>query len=282
MRLDALPVALVLFVAGMVGCVQTPAPAPVAPPVKADATDPLAQRVARDPIAVLQEGLDRYNRNVTSYTCTLYKQERINPAGPMGLEQKMTCKFLDKPFSVYLEAVENPIGAKKVLYVEGKWDNKMLVQPAGLAVLLGFFLIDPHGSQARAETLQGIDQFGFRKSVDKMIHDFQTASKEGILTCTLLGANILAGRKVIVYEAKITEPRPTGRFEFPRIRVWLDREWLLPIAVDTWDAQGIERGHYRYVDVDFNAKLAPKDFLPETNGMKSPKESPQPASSQAK
>ena len=267
-----LPTLLVSLAAGLIGCIQKPAPVPAAVHGEIDANDPLAQRIAKDPIAVLQEGLDWYNHNVTSYICTLHKQERINPGGSMGLEQKLSCKFMDKPFSVYLEAVENPAGAKKVLYIDGKWDNKMLVQPAGLAVLLGHFLIDPHGSQAQAETLQGIDQFGFRKSIEKMIHDCQTARGEGIFTFRILGANTLAGRQVVVYDAKINEPKPTGRFEFPHIRVWLDREWLLPIAVDTWDAQGIQRGHYHYADVNFHAKLTPNDFLPETNGMKSPKE----------
>ncbi|MFA6134493.1 MAG: DUF1571 domain-containing protein [Phycisphaerae bacterium] len=276
MKLTALWIGSVILATSLVGCVQKPAP--IAPPPagveqfeKIAPEDELARRIAKDPVAVLQEGLDRYNRQVTSYTCTLYKQERVNPKGPMGPRQKLVCKFMDQPFSVCTDTVENPLGAKKALYVEGQWGNRMLVQPAGLGALLGFLLVEPRSAQARAVTLRFIDQFGFKRSVENMISSYQAARREALLTSKLLGTATLDGRSVIVYEARIAEPKPTGRFEFPHVRVYLDRQWLLPIAVDTWDAQGVQRGHYRYADVNFDANLSAKDFLPETNGMRLPK-----------
>ena len=272
----------IVLAAGLAGCIQTPAPVPVDPPVASETNDPLARRIAKDVIAVLQEGLDRYDSNVTSYTCTLRKRERIDPKGPMAPEQEMACKFMDKPFSVYADTVRNPLGARKLLYVEGQWDGKMLVQPTGIAALLGSVLVDPCGPQARAETLQCVPQFGLQRAAEMLIRSCQAAREEGILTTTLLGAGTVGDREVIGYEAKITEPKPTGRFEFPHVRVWLDREWLLPIGVDTWDAEGIERGHYRYADVNFKAKLTADDFLPEANGMKSPKGAPTTRSSEKK
>src|SRR5271169_1424661 len=68
----------------LIGCPPNPnpAPKPVDPPVAGG--NALAQRIAKDPVAVLQEGLDKYDRDVKSYTCTLYKQERIDPKGTMG------------------------------------------------------------------------------------------------------------------------------------------------------------------------------------------------------
>jgi hypothetical protein len=257
--------------AGLAGCAEQITSIQPSPFGKIGGKDELARRLAKDPVAVLQEGLDRYNRDVASYTCTLYKQERVDPQGAMGPRQKMVCKFLDRPFSVCIDTVESPIGSRKNLYVAGKWGNRMLVQPAGLAGLLGFLLVEPRGAQARACTLQFIDQFGLKQTVETMIHSYTTARKEGILTSGVLGSDTIEGRDAIVYEARIAEPKPTGRFEFPHVRVWLDREWLLPIAVDTWDAQGVQRGHYRYADVDFKANLTAKDFLPEANGMKLPR-----------
>jgi hypothetical protein len=271
MRLTPWWIGGILLATGLVSCTPHPAPVQAGPVGAAPASDALAQRVAKDALAVLQEGLDRYNKDVTTYTCTLYKQERLDPKGTMGPEQKMNCKFMGKPFSVFADAVANPIGAKKILYIEGQWDNKMLVQPSGVAGILGSLLIDPHGSQAMADTLQPIDQFGFKKGAEKLIHSYQLAHKEGILTVKVLGADTVGGRAVVVCEVKIAEPKPTGRFDYPRVRVSLDREWLLPIAVDTWDADGIERGHYKYTDVNFKANLTAKDFLPEANGLKSPK-----------
>jgi hypothetical protein len=192
----------------------------------------------------------------------------------MAPEQEMICKFLEKPFSVCLDTVKNPSGAKKILYIEGKWNDRMLVQPSGIGVLLGFVLIDPRGPQARAQTLQFVDQFGLKRTSETLTRGYRIARREGILTTKLLGPETLEGREVIGYEATITEPMSTGRFEFPHVRLWLDREWLLPIGIDTWDAEGVERGHYRFADVNFKANLTAKDFLPETNGMTSPNRAP--------
>jgi hypothetical protein len=271
MRPTTLLISGVFLAAGFFGCASKLPPVQPSAFGKVDAKDELSQRIAKDPVAVLREGLDRYNRDVSSYTCTLYKQERIDPKGSMGPRQKMLCKFMDKPFSVVTDTVENPIGARKTLYVEGRWDNRMLVQPSGLGSLLGFILVEPRGDQARANTLRFIDQFGLKRNVENMIRSYTAAHKDGILTSEVLGAATVEGREVIVCDVKIAEPKPTGRFEFPHVRVWLDRKWLLPIAVDTWDAEGIERGHYSYADVNFNADLTAKDFTPEANGMKPPK-----------
>jgi outer membrane lipoprotein-sorting protein len=75
-----------------------------------------------------------------------------------------------------------------------------------------------------------------------------------------------------VLDVDIREPKPTGRFEFPHVRVYVDREWRLPVAADIWDADGIERGRYRYADVKFNVGLTDADFAPATYGLKPPKD----------
>lgn len=254
----------------LMGCQQLLKPVEPSPGEKITANQRLAKRIGKEPVAVLQEGLDRYNREVKSYTCTLYQQERLNPTGPMGPVQKMHAKCMEKPFSVYVDAVENPLGASKALFIEGRWGNKMLVLPSGLASLLGCLLIDPHGPQARAVGLRPIDLFGFRRNIEYMIDIYTTADKEGILTSQVLGLGEVQGRPVVIYEVKIREPKPTGRFQFPHVRLSIDCQWLVPIAIDAWDAEGIARGHYRYVDVNLKANLTAKDFVPEANGMTSP------------
>ena len=262
------------LLAGLAGCVEPPSAVGPGEFGKIAPTDELAKRIARDPVAVLQAGIEKYDRDVKSYTCTVYKQERMKPEGPMGPQQKMICKFQEKPYSVVTDCVENPLGAKKAIYVEGQWGNKMLVQPAGLGFLLGSLLVEPRSAEARASTLQFIDQFGLKRSAEKLARSYALAHKEGIVSSKILGTGVVDGRETIVYEVHVAEPKPTGRFEFPHARVWVDREWMLPVGVDLWDAKEIERGHYRYADINFKADLTPKDFMPEANGMKSPKDVP--------
>lgn len=285
MKFATLQITAMVLVSSLLGCAHKPArvapkpaaatrpaasrPAASAPTAKPGAEGDLGQRLAKDPIAVFQEGLDRYSRTVKSYACVLYKQERLNPRGPMGPVQKMESKFMQMPFSVFTDSVENPIGAKKVLFVEGKWENRMLAQPTGPAGLLGFVLVDPHSPEVRANTLQSVDQFGFKRNAETIVRDLKTARREGVLSVKVVGEDTIEGRSAIVCDAKVTHFRP-GQFQYPHIKIWVDREWLLPIAIDTWDEQGIERGHYRYGDINLTANLTANDFTPEANGMRLP------------
>jgi outer membrane lipoprotein-sorting protein len=74
-------------------------------------------------------------------------------------------------------------------------------------------------------------------------------------------------RDALLVETFIREYQPSGRFENPHLKIWLDREWLVPIQVHTWDENGIARGRYTFVDITFNTGLGPGDFTPKATGM---------------
>lgn len=228
--------------------------------------DPLAHQFAADPVAFLQSGLTWYSANVKDYTCTLSKLERMNPsAGDFLPEQILQCKFKENPYSVFTHTVKNPRGAEKALYVEGKWNNKMKARTGGFLPLT--VEAEPRGSLARQNTLRFLDQFGFKRSLDTIQNSLKTALAEKIVRVEVLGPDKVGDRDMLVFESWIREAKPTGRFEYPHVRVYLDRQWRLPLGVDIYDANNIERGRYRLTDIKFNVGLKDDDFTLKANGM---------------
>jgi len=264
-RLAVLTMACVAGAMALAGCGPTVLSEPIQI-VPAMANDPLAQRIKTDPIAAIDAGLAWYDQHVRDYTCTLYKRERMDPKAADFLpEQKVLCRFKEDPYSVFTHVVVNARGADKALYVEGKWNGHMLVRTSGL---IGLTLeAEPRGKLARQNTLRFIDQFGFKRSLQNIRRSLSTALAEGLLTLKVLGVGEIGGRDVIVIESRIREPAPTGRFDFPHLQVYLDREWLIPLGVDVWDAQDIARGQYRLTDIGFNVGLTDADFAPKAVGL---------------
>jgi hypothetical protein len=229
--------------------------------------DPLAAEFKPDPAVPLRRGLAWYRDNVKDYTCTLYKQERLNPDGDFQDQQKILCRHKVEPFSVFCHTVENPRGAVKALYVQGKWDGKMKARTGGLLPMT--FSVDPRGGQARANTLKFIDEFGFGNSLASMIAGVDKAAADprvGLIVKVLANEKV-GDREAILLETFIRELSPSGRFENPHLKIWLDRERLVPLQVHTWDENGIARGRYRFVDVKFNVGLTDEQFTPKACGM---------------
>lgn len=237
---------------------------------EAAADDPLARRFAADFIGVLDEGLKWYFTTVSDYTCTLTKTERMDADGDFGPTQKIACKAKENPFSVFTHTLENESGADRALLVSGQWGNDMLATPTGLGRLLGTVKVDTRSSSVRSRTLRFLDQFGFKRSLTQMVTAYVDARGEGILRMEVLGSERIGNRDALVFESWIIEDVPSGRFEFPHLKVWLDREWKIPIQVHMWDAADIQRGRYTFTDIKVNVGLTDADFTPKACGMKAP------------
>lgn len=248
------------------GVAQMPKPSATVHVATSAKDDPLARQFAADPIKFLDAGLAWYDGHVKDYTCTLYKLERMKSTdADFQPEQKILCKFKENPYSVYTYAVKNARGAEKALYVEGKWNGRMKARTGGFLPLT--VETDPRGALARQNTLRFIDQFGFKRSLKTITDSLRTAWGEKIVRLEAVGAGNVGGRDVLIVESWISDPTPTGRFEFPHVRAYLDRESRLPLCVELWDPAGIQRARYRFEDVKFNTGLTDEDFTLKANGM---------------
>jgi hypothetical protein len=220
-----------------------------------------------DHIALLKYCLDHYNRTYRDYTCTLVKQERIN--GVLGAEQEVQVKYKELPFSVAMKWTRNPPLGDRLLYVEGKFDNNMMVRPANnlLRVLTGGQVLrKPDGPEAMRSTLRPVNLFGFRRGMEELIKVYCDARDAGHLKEAFGGFAEVAGRKTLVLERYLPA---AGNYPAWKTVICIDLEFLVPVCIEghDWDKQLSSR--YVFENVRFNTGLTDDDFLPEANDMKS-------------
>jgi hypothetical protein len=234
-----------------------------------DSPQRLVQFAQTDHVALLKLCRQRYADNVRDYACTFIKQERIN--GALGGEQEIGVKFMDSPFSVAMDWRKNAPLGDKIIYVEGKHDDNMIVRPKGSMLQMltgGAVLRKPGGDEAMRSTLRPVSVFGFSRGLRDLIAVYEQAAAAGELDQRFGGYADVEGRKTLVLERYL----PAGE-HYPawKTLVYIDVERLLPVCIEGWDWDKRLSCRYVYKDVRFNIGLTDGDFLPESNGIKMPK-----------
>jgi hypothetical protein len=222
-----------------------------------------------DHIALLEYCLAGYGERYRNYTCGFVKQERID--GRLGEAQQIRVKFMESPYSVAMRWEANPPIADRILYVEGKYDNRMLARPANalLRSLVGSSVLRrPDGPEARQSTLRPVNVFGFKRSLESLLGVYRQAEAAGDLETSCGGRASVAGREAIVLVRHLP-----ARSDYParETRVYIDTEYLLPFCVESYDWDGRLSSRYVYRDVKFNVALTADDFLPKANGLTPPR-----------
>jgi hypothetical protein len=167
--------------------VDAPAPEETVsePLARVDATRKLLdnagmEELARtDPIAFLEETIQRYDREVHGYYVTLVKQERIG--GKLNPTERVASSFREKPFSVLMDWKEGIDQVSKVLYVEGENKGKLLAKPAGWRSFVGIVSRDPKSADALKTSRFPITEFGLKKGALSALADWKTARKRSDL-----------------------------------------------------------------------------------------------------
>lgn len=226
------------------------------------------EKMARtDHIGLLEYCLKNYEEKYTDYTCTLIKQEIIR--GTTKPEQHMAVKFKDAPFSVAMAWTKNaPIG-DRVLYVEGKYDDQMLVRPASplLRALAGSVKRKPDGPDAMKNTLRPVNLFGFKRGMENLLNVYRQAEANGELKQEFGGYMEVAGRKTICLVRFLP-----AKNDYPayRTETFIDIETLVPVCVKGYDWDEKLTSRYIYKDIEFNVGLSDEDFTPKANEMPKP------------
>jgi len=218
-----------------------------------------------DHIALLQRCLDNYRKHYHGYTCTFLKQERI--AGTVRKQQTIAVTFLDRPFSVGMKWIENPPKGDRVLYVEGKYDNEMLVRPSGAVARLLAPTVrrKPDGPDAMSSALRPVSLFGFQRGMESLLAVYRRAEIAGDLKQEFGDYAKIAGRRTLILVRKL--PRREG-YASHVTKTYIDLEYLVPIMIEGfgWDGEFVSR--YLYKDVKFDVELTRDDFRPEAFDLK--------------
>ncbi len=235
----------------------------------ADISQRVVDLAKSDHLALLNLCKSHYADTVSDYTCTLVKQERIG--GALKPEQEIQVKFLDQPFSVAMNWTKNsPIG-DRILYVEGRHDDKMIVRPkSGILQMLtgGSVRRKPDGADAMRNTLRPVNLFGFNRGMRELIAVYEAAEQAGELDQRFGGFAEVAGRPTVVLERYLP---PREDYPAAKTLIYIDREHLVPICIEGYDWDDRLTCRYLYKDVQFNVGLTEDDFLPEAVGIKVPK-----------
>jgi hypothetical protein len=139
----------------------------------------MVKLIDADPVAFLTRVVERYDREVQGYRCTLEKQERVG--GTLKPVEVVACWFREKPFSVRMDWKKGIGKAQKTAYVEGKNNGNLLALPSGLLSFAGVVARDPLGADAKSTSRYQLTEFGIQIGTRRTLAAWKAARKRGDL-----------------------------------------------------------------------------------------------------
>ena len=226
-------------------------------------------------LAIAREALARIQAEVTDYTCTIIKRERIK--GVLGNHEFMSAKIrnrkhntdgsLKQGLSVYLNFIKpDSVKGREVIWVEGKNNGKMRAHEGGLkGRILPSVWLDPDGPIAMNGQLHPIYDIGIENLITQLIVKGTNDRKHGECEVKFIEGAKLNGRVCTVLDVRHPTQRP--HFEFHRAQIFIDNEMNLPVRyaayhwpTDPADTMGPVLEEYTYVDMKLNQGLTDADF----------------------
>ena len=223
-----------------------------------------------DPLDFLRRCLEFYDRSIRDYRCRFLVRERIH--GHLGPEQEMAILFRESPFSVDVRWLRGARGADRVNYVQGRWaqggKERALVQPHGWIGILasGGIKRAIHAPDVLASSRRPIDEFGFRNTLEWLIHYSELAQGHPQYEWRFVGATRFDGKDCLLLERLLPYAGPSGPYPDRYQRVFIDAEWLVPRACFAYADQAGEEllGSYVARDIEFNVGLTDAHFDPQS------------------
>jgi hypothetical protein len=221
---------------------------------------------------------EQIHEHVHDYTCILIKRERIEDQLQdfQTMRVRLRCGQQAQaepavPSSVFLDFLGPPkVRGRKVLFVAGENNNKMLARNGGKRFNFVILKLDPLSEAATRESLVPITEMGF----ENMTRMLMRLLKENIQHDPT-GAN---SRLAFYRNAKVNErlctrisvrhPEPNPELGFSSADVYVDDELHVPIRLEahTWplrpDGPAQLLFEYTYEDLRINVGLTGADFQP--------------------
>ena len=231
------------------------------PPNASDMTN-LARQ---DPFVFLQNCMKLYDKNVRGYQVILQKQERLQ--GKLQNREIIEVAFREQPYSVSMRWLEGARKADRVVFVAGENEGMMLAHPAGVAgKLVKVVKRKVDSDEARQSGRYTLDQFGFKKSLQRILISMQAAKQKDTLHLQFLGeTKVFECDQRICFKLKRTyeAPEADGTED---LTLYVDRENFLPVGIvvrGKIDAATGNRellGEYFFRDLRLNPQFAPQQF----------------------
>jgi hypothetical protein len=212
---------------------------------------------ASDSKAILRllDGMDSSYSRVNDYVAVFHNQERID--GKLDKGQTVLFKF-QKPFKVYMKFDDGPSKGTEALYVEGSYENKLVVRQGGI---LGFmtFSLAPKGSLAMSRKRHPVTEVGFGFLLAEFRRNIEPAIRSGELDIMRLTDETFKGRPATVVEGRFLS-HGGRKYYCARFIIHIDKELLLPVGDVFYDGKGEMFEDYVFTDVKLNVGLTGMDF----------------------
>jgi hypothetical protein len=216
-----------------------------------------------DPISFLENAIRHCSRDGKSYSLIMQKRESQN--GELQPVEVIEVSFKESPYSVYFHWTQGARLAARVLYVAGENEGKMLVRPnGGLARFVAGDVVakDVNSPEARNSGRYPINQFGFKKGMERTLASWKRAKDAGALNVEYLGRSKvkeLDDRECYVLKRIAKEPENDGVKES---LYYFDAENYCQTGVVLKNSDGGLVGAYWFRDVKFNPTFKKDQFDP--------------------
>jgi len=230
-----------------------------------------ALNLARQRIAHIRE-------HVRDFTCLLVKRERINGqlrdyeylATRVRREQRGDDE-VTVPFSVFTEYLgPAKIKGRKVLYVQGVNDDKLLVRNGGVRFNYVTLKLEPDSPAALRESRYPITELGLDAFTERMIeftlNDIRNdPSGENSQIQFFEDASV---DKRPCLHIQVVHPTPGEDFSYHMANIYIDNELHMPIRIETydWPRQGdderVLQEEFTFTRLKLNVGLTDADFSP--------------------
>lgn len=177
---------------------------------------------------LLEKGVSDFNQ-VPAYEAVFFKQERID--GTLLAGEEIQLKIAHSPLQIYMKWGDGGNKGQQAIYSDGEYDNKLLVQPGGVAGrLCGVLRFDPDGEDVLAQSRYPATNSGLIGLARNIIaHQDQDLRKNTKGVCELIENVPFEGRNCYRFVADYASPDQDPIYS--RCEIMIDSELLLPIWV---------------------------------------------------
>ncbi|HIA64002.1 MAG TPA: DUF1571 domain-containing protein [Planctomycetes bacterium] len=220
-------------------------------------------------IDIAKAALANSQKNISDYTATLVKRERID--GVLGVSEYIYIKVRNAkpstPFSTYMYFVKPAVAkGREVIYVQGQNQNKMCAHEGGtgLKAAIPDLWLDPAGFLAMKGQRYPITEIGLENLMVQLIARAERDMRAGMCKVQFRKGAKINKRPCTMIQ--VMHPDKRAPYDFHVAQIFIDDELQVPVRYVSYDwpeapgapAKLIEE--YTYLNVKLNNGFKDIDF----------------------
>lgn len=225
-------------------------------------------------LKIAYAALENSRKNITDYTATLVKRERID--GVLGAYEYIYTKIRNPkaatgaaptPFSVYMYFLK-PADSKgrEVIYVAGKNENKMCAHEGGggIKAALPNLWLAPDGFLAMKGQRYPVTEIGLENLIVQLINRAERDRKAGLCKVQFRKGAQINKRSCTMIQ--VVHPDKRFPYDFHIAQIFIDDELKVPVRYASYDwpetpgARPKLLEEYTYLNVTVNNGFGDMDF----------------------